>query len=268
MFYWDAPVQDGQGAVVGQCGFTSRDLGLGSGRYAGFNLAGHVGDDPVQVAANRAQLAAQLGVGPHRLVVMDQVHGAEVAVVSGPCGPTGAGQADAVVTATPGLALVVLVADCVPVLLFDPDTGVYGVAHAGRAGLVAGVVPAAVESARALGATGLRAVVGPSICPRCYEVPADLRERAAQASPAAWSVSWTGTPAVDVAGGVVDQLAALRVPTRWVAGCTREDERLYSHRATRPTGRFAGVVRLGQAPAADRPVTDRAVAHRSTPGER
>ena len=101
---------------------------------------------------------------------------------------------------------------------------------------------------RAAGASALRAAVGPSICPRCYEVPDQLRAQAAAVSPAAYSMSWTGTAAVDIAAGVVDQLRALEVPTTWVPGCTREDGRYYSHRRGAPTGRFAGVVRLGPAP--------------------
>ena len=99
----------------------------------------HVGDDPVAVAANRERLARELGVGADRLVWMDQVHGRRVAVVDGPVeGPLA--ETDAVVTSTPGLALCVLVADCVPALLADPAAGVVAAVHAGREGVRAGVL--------------------------------------------------------------------------------------------------------------------------------
>lgn len=240
MFGWHATLPGG-----GQWGFTSRAPGLGTPPYEGFNLGAHVGDDPEAVLRNRLALAARLAVPADHLIHMDQVHGADVLVVHGP--GDGGRRGDAMVTTSAELALVVLVADCVPVLLADPETGVCAVAHAGRAGLVAGVVPAVVAAARARGAGALRAVVGPSVCARCYEVPDLLRAEAAAVSPAAYAVSWTGTAAVDIAAGVVDQLRTLDVPTTWVPGCTREDERYYSHRRGAPTGRFAGVVRLGPA---------------------
>ncbi len=215
----------------------------GPSGYGGFNLAAHVGDDPQAVAGNRAALAARLGVG--QVVYMNQVHGSEVAEVSGPWPPGEIPPCDAVVTTRRGLALAVLVADCVPVLLADPQAGIVGAAHAGRAGMMLGVVPAAVNRMRALGARAIQAVVGPSICGRCYEVPAKMRAQVAQAEPLAATVTWTGTPGVDVAAAVVRQLSALDVPITWVAGCTREEARLYSYRRDPQAGRFAGVVVAG-----------------------
>lgn len=213
------------------------------GDFTGLNLARHVGDDPRAVENNRRALGQQLGVGPAELIFMNQVHGAQVVVADGPWAGE-APDADAVVTATPGLALAVLVADCTPVLLADQDAGVIGAVHAGRPGLLAGVVPAAVCAARDLGARGLRAVVGPSVCGRCYEVPAPMRDEVASVSPVAATVSWIGTPALDVAAGVVDQLVNLDVTVTWVPGCTRESAHFYSYRRTPRTGRFAGVVRM------------------------
>ena len=106
-----------------------------------------------------------------------------------------------------------------------------------------GVVPEAISAMRALGATQIAAVVGPSVCGRCYEVPLEMREAAASVSPEARAVSWTGTPAIDVAAGVVAQLRAAGVEElTWVAGCTREDESLFSYRRDGTTGRFAGVI--------------------------
>ncbi|MER7074110.1 peptidoglycan editing factor PgeF [Terrabacter sp. NPDC000476] len=239
MFYWRSTSPAGPSPV--ELGFTGRSAALGRGPYAGLNLGGHVGDDAGAVEGNRKALAGELGVTRERLLFMDQEHGAEVVEVTGPW----AGEppaADAIVTRRPGLALAVLVADCVPVLLHDRDAGVVGAVHAGRPGLLAGVVPAAVAAMRELGARTVSATVGPSVCGRCYEVPAAMSAAAGAVAPAAAARSWTGTPAIDVAAGVVEQLVAAGAGIEWVAGCTRESDDLYSYRRDGRTGRFAGVV--------------------------
>ncbi len=218
--------------------FTDRDGGVSLGTWAGLDLARHVGDATSAVTENRRRVAAALDVTD--IVFLDQVHGREVAVVDTlPAEPV---TADAVVTTTPGLALAAMVADCTPVLLAAADGSVVGAVHAGRPGLAAGVVPAAVAAMRDLGARELRAAVGPSVCGRCYEVPSEMREDVARVVPASRAVSWTGTPALDIAAGVVEQLGAAGVEVDWVRGCTREEARLYSHRRDRRTGRFAGIV--------------------------
>jgi len=152
-------------------------------------------------------------------------------------------EADGLVTDVPGVAPLVRVADCVPVLLADPDRGVVGAAHAGRNGLVAGVVPATVGRMRDLGAERLVAWVGPHICGRCYEVPEEMRREVAAAVPeAAAETSW-GTPAVDVGAGVVAQLRAEGVEVVDASRCTREDEDLWSYRRDGgAAGRLGGLV--------------------------
>lgn len=220
---------------------TAPDVGSSIGDFAGFNLGGHVGDDPVAVEHNRSALAQEMGVDRSHLLFMNQVHGADVVVADGPW--SGEPQAaDGVVTATPGLAPVVLVADCTPILLADPEAGVVGAVHAGRPGLAAGVVDAAVSAARDLGARRLSAAVGPSVCGRCYEVPEAMRDEVAAVHPVSATVSWAGTPALDVAAGVVARLRSLEVDVTWVPGCTRESTQFYSYRRSARTGRFAGVV--------------------------
>lgn len=223
--------------------FTGRAAGRGAEPYAGLNLGGHVGDDPVQVEDNRRAVATELGVDRDHLLFMNQVHSADVLVVEGPwAGPVP--RADGIVTRSPGLALAVLVADCVPLLLHDLGAGVIGAVHAGRPGMVEGIVPTALAAMRDLGATSIEAVVGPSVCGRCYEVPAAMAADAAAVSPASLARTWTGTSAIDVAAGVVDQLVAGGARVTWLPGCTREDAGLYSYRRDGVTGRFAGVVRL------------------------
>ena len=234
VFYWRRHTQ---GVTVA---ISDRDGGASAGAYAGLNLGGHVGDDPAAVMTNRTRLGAGLGLDPQRLVFMDQCHGGDVAVVEER--PEVPPSVDALVTTTPGLALAALVADCTPVLLADPQAGVVAAVHAGRPGMVAGVVPHAIAAMRDLGARSVTAVVGPSVCPRCYEVPLDLREAAAAVVPESRAVSWTGTPALDVAAGVVAQLVAGGVSVEWVPGCAREDSRLFSYRRDGRTGRYAGVV--------------------------
>ncbi|MFG2620232.1 peptidoglycan editing factor PgeF [Streptomyces sp. NPDC048507] len=228
--------------------FTDRWGGVSAVPYEELNLGGAVGDDPAAVRANRAAAAGELGIDPDLVVWMNQVHGRDVTVVDGPW-PAGAPApaVDAVVSARRGLALAVLTADCTPVLLADPVAGIVGAAHAGRPGLVAGVVPAAVEAMVALGADPARMVArtGPAVCGRCYEVPAEMREAVAAAVPAARAETSWGTPAVDVVAGVHAQLAEAGVAHRHRSPvCTLESRDHFSYRRDRVTGRLAGYVWL------------------------
>jgi YfiH family protein len=218
-------------------GGTGRSGGVSEGPYSSLNLADHVGDDPAAVAENRRRVEAAAG-GP--LVLASQVHGTAVLVVDAPlAGPPP--QADALVTSTPGLVLTVLVADCTPVLVADPEAGVVGVAHAGRRGMAEGVVAALLAAMREQGAQRMVARVGPSICARCYPVPLALREEVAAVEPVARSVSRRGNPALDVAAGVLAQLRAGDVDAVEVPGCSAEDGQLFSYRRERTTGRYAGL---------------------------
>lgn len=215
---------------------TDRSDGVSAGRYAGLNLGAHVDDQPEAVAENRRRLAEKLG---RPVLYMAQCHGAEVAVVDGM--PVQAPRCDAVVTRSPEVALAVLVADCVPVLLSSTG-GVVAAVHAGRPGLLARIVPRTLDVMADLGAGVVEAVVGPSVCGRCYEVPEEMRGAAAREQPVSAAVSWTGTPAVDVGAGVVAQLHDAGVTVRWLPGCSRERPDLYSYRRDGLTGRFAGIV--------------------------
>ena len=129
--------------------------------------------------------------------------------------------------------LAVMVADCVPVVLVGEDPAgapVLGVVHAGRPGVAAGVVPAAVARLRELGADRISAWVGPSVCGRCYEVPGSLRADVAAAVPATWCTTSTGTPGLDLPAGVRSQLEAAGVAIEYSGGCTLEDDTLFSYR--------------------------------------
>lgn len=227
--------------------FTDRWGGVSAAPYDELNLGGAVGDDPAAVRTNRELAAKALGLDPVEVVWMNQVHGRDVAVVDGPWGDREVPAVDAVVTARRGLALAVLTADCTPVLLADPVAGVAGAAHAGRPGLVAGVVPAVVRAMTELGADPARilARTGPSVCGRCYEVPAEMRAEVAETVPGAWAETSWGTPAVDVPAGVRSQLVRAGVPVGDHPHiCTLESADHFSYRRERTTGRLASYVWL------------------------
>ncbi|QLJ00879.1 peptidoglycan editing factor PgeF [Streptomyces sp. NEAU-sy36] len=228
--------------------FTDRWGGVSAAPYEELNLGGAVGDTPEAVLANRELAAKTLGLDPARVVWMNQVHGAEVAVVDEPWGSGNpVPEVDALVTARRGLALAVLTADCVPVLLADPVAGVAAAAHAGRPGMVKGVVPAAVRAMVELGAAPERIVArtGPAVCGRCYEVPERMRAEVAAVEPTAHAETSWGTPAVDVSAGVHAQLDRLGVRDRAHSPvCTLESGDHFSYRRDRTTGRLAGYVWL------------------------
>ncbi|MEU1591409.1 peptidoglycan editing factor PgeF [Streptomyces sp. NPDC005708] len=227
--------------------FTDRWGGVSAAPYEELNLGGAVGDDPGAVTANRGLAAKSLGLDPGHVVWMNQVHGSGVAVVDAPWGENPVPEVDAIVTARRGLTLAVLTADCTPVLLADPVAGIVAAAHAGRPGMVAGVVPAAVRAMMELGAEPSRIVArtGPTVCGRCYEVPETMRAEVAAVEPAAHSETSWGTPAVDVAAGVHAQLERLGVCDRAQSPvCTLESGDHFSYRRDRTTGRLAGYVWL------------------------
>ena len=229
-----------------QAAISARGGGVSAPPYDSLNLGLRIGDDPDAVAANREALAAACGLRAVDLAWMRQVHGADVSyVAAGRNGP--ADPVDAIFTDAAGLALCVLVADCAPVLVADPVAGLVGAAHAGREGLAAGVVPALIAALIAAGArpARMRVLVGPSICGRCYEVPAELRARVSALVPEASCVTRAGTAGLDIAAGVRAQLSAAGVGRAGADGrCTCESAELYSYRRDGTTGRFAALIWL------------------------
>jgi polyphenol oxidase len=235
----------GQGAFAA---FSGRAGGVSGPPYATLNLGLRVDDDPDAVAANREVLARACGLSPGDLAWMRQVHGADVCYLgAGTAQPPG--PVDAIFTDVPGRALCVLVADCLPVLIADPVARIVGAAHAGREGMVAGVVPALVSAMVEAGArpARMRALTGPAICGDCYEVPPDLAERVCAAVPQARCQTRDGTTGLDIPAGVRAQLGAAGVGwVRSVPRCTKESADLYSYRRDGVTGRFAGIVWLSR----------------------
>jgi polyphenol oxidase len=234
------------GAGVGYC-VTDRNGGASGPPYSSLNLGQGVGDDPADVAVNRKIVAASCGLRPDGIAWMHQVHGTVVRYADGTWPDEPREPCDAIYTDVPGLALAVLVADCVPVLVADPEARLAGAAHAGREGMVAGVLPALVEAMTGAGGRPERmhALIGPSICGACYEVPAEMRAKVAARVPEAGCSTRQGTPGLDIAAGVRAQLAAAGVKSEATDGrCTRESAELFSYRRDGTTGRFASLVWL------------------------
>jgi YfiH family protein len=229
---------------------TTRQGGCSKPPFDSFNLGDHVGDDSASVAANRRRLAKELGLPEERLVWMEQVHGRTVTVVDGPRAIP-AEATDALVTAEPGLAVVVLVADCVPVLLADPVAGVVAAAHAGRVGARVGVVPAVLAAMSALGAEieRVEVLLGPAICGECYEVPAEMRADVDAHLPGSACRTRGGRPGLDLRAGLWNQLSNAGVARIGVdPRCTAEDRSLFSYRRDGNTGRFAAITWVDLAP--------------------
>ena len=221
--------------------FSDRNGGVSSAPYDELNLGDHVGDDPQAVRENRRRAGELLGLAPDRVVFMEQVHGAEVIVVDRPLDPVP--RCDALVTTERELCLVVMVADCVPVLLADAQVGVVAAVHAGRRGVQARILDRTLAAMAELGGRPERtaARLGPAVCGACYEVPADMQREVVGVAPAAAATTPAGTPGLDLRAGLVEVLRGQGVDDVELVGpCTREDAAFYSYRRDAVTGRFAG----------------------------
>lgn len=223
-------------------GFPTRADGVSTGPFASLNCALHVGDDPDAVRENLTRLAAAAQVEPGALHTVEQVHGEAILRVPDEWRGGGApapvlGQADALVCATPGAAVGVRTADCVPVLLEDPVGKQVAAVHAGWRGVVAELLPKTIAALEATGASrkALRVAVGPCIRVCCFEVDDALAarfERAYGAAVIRREPGWA-KPHVDLPAALDVQLDALGIPAAHrgaVAACTHCDARFFSHR--------------------------------------
>ncbi len=245
------------GARIGVA-FTDRHGGVSHGPMGALNLGRSDVDDPAAIRENFDRVRTALGVTT--VLAVRQLHTADVLVADDALvsawspdrhlGSSLPGQAplpvaDAIVSAVPGAALCIRVADCLPILLADPHAGVIGAAHAGRRGLVAGVVATTVTAMRTLGAGAIQAWIGPHICRRCYEVPATMVAEIAEQFPIARAVTSWGTPALDLAAIAAAQLDDLGCFVTSAEHCTRTVQDLPSYRRDgQQSGRQAGFVWL------------------------
>ncbi len=228
-------------ALRARHGFFTRKGGASSGIFAGLNCGTGSSDQTEIVAINRGRVADAMGVGPEALVTVHQVHSARALPVTGHLSIRP--EADALVTATPGLLLAVLTADCQPVLFADTEAGVIGAAHAGWRGAVDGVLEATVEAMEGLGAERSRitAVIGPTISQASYEVGPEFfdRFRAEDEASTRFFANGQGDRLLfDLPGYGLYRLREAGVGhAEWTGHCTyRDPERFYSFRRTTHAG--------------------------------
>jgi polyphenol oxidase len=223
---------------------TTRAGGVSVPPFDTFNLGDHVGDDPKAVAANRARLAGAIGLAADHVIWMNQTHSDHVAVVDEPR-TVAVDDTDALVTTTPGLALAVVTADCVPVLMADSRAGVVAAVHAGRVGAADGVVLRALDAMVANGAHAedVSVLLGPAVSGANYEVPAQMAADVEARLPGSRTKTAKGTPGLDLRAGIARQLLAAGVKAIDAdPRCTVADTNLFSHRRAAPTGRLACLV--------------------------
>ena len=204
--------------------------------YESNNLALHVGDSSVLVSKNRRLVQAM--VGPTQY--MNQTQGDRVALVDAISGHEP--NCDALVTTEVGIALGVLVADCIPLLLWDDVEHVIAVAHVGRRGLLNEVAMKTLKVMNTLGAERIYAMLGPSVCGNCYEVGRDIHDEVGTAFPRARSVTAKGTFALDLPAALAFELLSVGVKISRSPICTVENPYYFSYRRDGLTGRQAGLI--------------------------
>jgi len=225
-------------------GFFTRLGGVSDGIYASLNCGPGSRDAAESVVENRTRVAAILGAAPDNLLTVFQKHTNKATIAEKPWAKGKAPEADAIVTATPGLAIGVLTADCAPVLLCDPKARVIGAAHAGWRGALGGIVEATVEAMTDLGAKPehIHAAIGPAISQGAYEVGQDYMAQFLAAEPGTETFftidEGSGEPHFDLPGYVAERLARAGVGDVFELGfCTYYDEtRLFSYRRSQHHG--------------------------------
>ncbi|WP_170331939.1 peptidoglycan editing factor PgeF [Ruegeria arenilitoris] len=236
-------------------GFFSRRGGASSGVFSGLNCGYGSSDQTEAVSVNRERVARALDVAPAELIGVHQVHSPTVLTVDSPLNGEKP-KADAVVTATPGLALTILTADCQPVLFADTDANVIGAAHAGWRGALDGVLEETLDAMEALGAKreNTVAVIGPSISQRAYEVGPEFLDEFVADSPENLQFFANGNGdrlQFDLPAFGLHRLRQAGVgQAEWTRHCTYSDpDRFYSYRRSTHAkeadyGRLISAIRL------------------------
>ena len=236
-------------------GFMTRIGGHSRGLYAGLNCGTGSDDSKMAVAMNRGLVAQYFDVDPEALMSLHQVHSTEVVLVARPGWPGDKPKADGMVTATPGIALTALAADCAPLLFADTKAGVVGAAHAGWRGALDGVALSTLAAMEDLGAKrrDISVAIGPCISQRAYEVGPDYMEHflAEDERHARFFAQGQGDRLMfDLPSFLLAQLRGAGVQAEWIGHCTHSDEeRFYSYRRTTQRGepdygRQIAVIRL------------------------
>jgi YfiH family protein len=216
--------------------FTNRTGGVSLGAFASLNLGDHVGDDPTAVATNRKSLESQFGP----VQFMNQVHGDRIVIVEEVSNEIP--EADALISGIPGVALAVMVADCIPLILTSKE--VVAAVHVGRRGLVNNIARKTIRTMEEMGAGAITAHIGPAICGPCYEVSEDIFKEVSSLHPAARSETKKGAPSLDLVAGLRAVLSDEGIDIKNRFECTVESAELFSYRRDGVTGRQAGIVGL------------------------
>ncbi|MDP5305703.1 peptidoglycan editing factor PgeF [Paracoccus spongiarum] len=217
-------------------GFFTRKGGASSGLFAGLNCGRRSSDQTDMVVVNRARVATAMGVPAEALATVKQVHSALAVTLDADDDIENIRdiQADAIVTSRDDVALAVLTADCQPVLLADRAAGVIGACHAGWRGALGGVIEATVAAMRDLGASRIRAVVGPTISQRAYEVGDEFMDEFLAEDDGYqrfFSGGPNGRPMFDLPAFGLSRLRAAGVEAAWSGHCTYSDpDRFFSYR--------------------------------------
>jgi YfiH family protein len=216
--------------------FTARHGGTSVGQFDSLNLGDHVGDALEAVANNRKILQNLLSrVEPK---FMNQVHGNEVAEVDE--NSLTQVTADALITSQVGLPLVVLSADCLPILIKGEN--IVGAIHAGRNGILNGIIERTISKMRAAGGNELAATIGPAICGKCYEVDVQMYLDAVAIEPNL--ITTLESHCLDLKKAAIAQLQKARVSVNDLSICTAHDPNFFSYRRDGISGRNAGVIVL------------------------
>lgn len=216
--------------------FTNRTGGVSLGAFASLNLGDHVGDSSENVTKNRSALERDFGP----IQFMNQVHGDRIVIVEEFTDI--APEADALITGIQGVALAVMVADCIPLILTSKE--IVAAVHVGRRGLANEITRKTIRTMEEMGAGAITAHIGPAICGTCYEVSQDIQDEIVRAHPTSKATTKQGTPALDLVSGLKTVLIDEGVDIKNRFECTVENPDLYSYRRDGVTGRQAGIVSL------------------------
>lgn len=224
------------------CHFTDRHGGMSEGDFYSNNLALHVNDNAAHVKENRRLTCKALNIETDQLVSMDQVHGTHVRLVRGKCADA-VPLCDGIMTDRKDIALMVMVADCTPVLIYDPTNEAIAAVHVGRQGAFKNILKETImQMQEHFGSKPeeLHVELGPNIKSCCYAISGDVLSEAKE------SFSWfVAQNYLDLNGIMRQQLETLRVQHIVESDvCTCCDEDYFSYRRDGVTGRCAGIIMM------------------------